>query len=131
MSFPVKKVLALLVLTLVSTTCHREQKHPIPTEGQVSFVIYFKGEATREDIGAFFKQVLSRPHPEGLGHYLPEGVDSTSRVRPVQGHEAIAVTFMANATAEQRETLVRAVKSSPLVYRVLENVVPDDLKTIE
>jgi hypothetical protein len=131
MASHLKILLALLVLQMAGTGCRREQMQPIGPDVNKSFVIYFKGGATGEDINAFFKQVLSRPHPEGRGHYLLEGVDWTSRVQSVQGHEAIAVTFSANATVEQKETLIRAVKSSPFVYRVLENVAPAEVKTIE
>lgn len=133
MSSHISLVLIILLLIAMSSDCHRadEQMRPIGPDVSASFVVYFKSKASEEDINAFKREVLSRPHPEGRGRYNPEGVYLILRVRPVQGHEAIAVTFSADATMEQREKLIGAVKASPFVYRVLEHVAPGEVKTIE
>lgn len=104
---------------------------PIGPEVRASLVIYFKSGATQEQISSFTKEVLSRPHPEGRGHYQPVGVQSLLRVRAVQGHEGIAITFFPNATDEQRQNLRDAVNASPVVYKVLENVSPADVKALD
>jgi hypothetical protein len=59
------------------------------------------------------------------------GIRAILRLLPVQDHEGIAVSFFPNATPAQREDIKVRVKSSPLVYKVLEDVVPQDIKSIE
>jgi hypothetical protein len=44
--------------------------------------------------------------------------------RPVEGHEGFAITFFPDATREQRAELMRAVKQSPVVYKILETERP-------
>ncbi len=43
---------------------------------------------------------------------------------------AFAITFFPSATKEQCEDLKRAVESSPVVYKVLENLAPTHVKKI-
>ena len=104
---------------------------PIGPDVKASLVIYFQSGVTRDQISAFSDAVLSRPDPAGRGYDLATGVQSRLRVGPVQGHEGIAITFFADATSEQRERLMAEVKASPLVYKVLEGVAPDDVKKID
>jgi hypothetical protein len=103
---------------------------PIGPDVKASFVIYFNSGVTQEQINDFSARVLSRPRADGRGHYLPEGVRTFLRVSAVSGHEAIAITFFPNATAEQRQNLISDVKASPLVYRVIESVAPSDVKNL-
>jgi hypothetical protein len=103
---------------------------PIGPDVKASFVIYFNGGVTEEQINDFSKRVLSRPRSDGRGDYLPEGVRTFLRASSVDGHEAIAITFFPNATAHERENLIRNVKASSLVYKVLEDVAPADVKKV-
>ena len=122
---------ALLALVLGSA-CHRQEMkmEPIGPEVKASFVIYFNSGVTDEQISDFSKRVLSRPRSDGRGDDLPEGVRTFLRASSVEGHEAIAITFFPNATAQQRESLIWAVKASSLVYKVLEDVAPADVKKV-
>lgn len=122
-------------LGLVSATCsspEREKMIKIGPEVKASLVIFFKAGVSDQQIEEFWHTVLSKPDPNGRGHYPLEGVGDITRVfQPVQGHEAIAVTFFPDATQAQREVIKTAVKSSPIVYKVLENIPPADVKSIE
>lgn len=105
---------------------------PFGPEVKADLVIYFNAEVTDEQIDEFWRETLSKPHPEGRGYDHRDGVGDISRVfPPVQGHEGIAVNFFANATQAQREEVKADVMSSPLVYRVLENVAPKDVKNLD
>ncbi len=105
---------------------------PFGPDVPASLVVYYKASVTDEQIENFLQEVLSIPHPEGRGYNLREGVAERLRVfPPVQGHEATAITFSANATQAQREDIRSAVSSSPLVYKVLENVAPADVKKLD
>ena len=103
---------------------------PIGPDVKASFVIYFNRSVTPEQINDFSKNVLSRARSDGRGDHLSEGVRTFLRASSVDGHEAIAITFFPNATAQQRESLIRDVKASPLVYKVLEDVAPDEVKKL-
>jgi hypothetical protein len=133
MSKTAKLLMATLIVGLQVVACsssRQEQMRPIGPDVKASFVFYFKKDVTQAQISAFTKEVLSRPHPEGRGEYQAPGVQSTLLVS-VPGHEGYAITFHANATPEQRERLMAEVKASPLVYKVLEGVAPDDVKKID
>ena len=124
--------LIVIALVLFASACNRpdERMYPIGPDVKASFVIYFNSNVTEEQIADFVKHVLSRPRADGRGADNPEGVQTFLRLSSVQGHEAIAITFFPSATPEQRATLIRDVKASPVVYKVLEDVVPADIKKL-
>ena len=134
--FRVALLLAVPLLGLLSLACPwgksgDSDMRPIGPEVPASLVLYFKPDVTRDQRIAFSDEVLSRPDPEGRGHNLPPGVQSLLRVRAVQGHEGYAITFFPNATDQQRRSLRDAITASPIVYKVLENVSPADVKTLD
>lgn len=125
---------AMLVgLVFLQSGCpfHKNEMRSIGPEVKASLVIYFKPGVTNEQIEDFWHRVLSIKDPEGRGYSHRPGIRDISRISSVQGHEAIALTFFPNATSEQRETVVRDVKSSPIFYKVLENIAPAEVKTID
>jgi hypothetical protein len=48
----------------------------------------------------------------------------------VDGHDSVAVDFWPDAPKEQWDVVIHDVKASPLVYKVIENVVPSSVKTV-
>jgi len=92
-----------------------------------SLAVFFKKEATREQIDAFYKDVISVSCPDDSEQALPEGVALRYQIRN-GGYEGVGITFAKDATLEQREQLKRAIESSPIVYKVFENVVPNEIK---
>ena len=123
------------LLGMGAMTCSlggKETSSPIGPNAPASLIIYFKVGVTEEQINTFSQQVLSTPHPQGRGRNLREGIGLQLRVFPsVQGHEAIALTFLADAEQSQREEIKSAVLASPIVYKVLENRAPSDVKSLE
>ena len=75
--------------------------------------------------------MLSNPHPSGRGTWPKEGIVEMIAVSPVQGHEGVAVRFSRTAAEAQRERVKADVNSSLFVYRVLENVAPNDVKNLD
>jgi hypothetical protein len=51
-------------------------------------------------------------------------------IGPVEGHKGYAITFFPNATRDQREELMRAVRQSRVVYKILEKKAPDSVHTL-
>ncbi|HXM48028.1 MAG TPA: hypothetical protein VN956_09175 [Pyrinomonadaceae bacterium] len=130
-------VVAAILSGLLSTACPLNKRadsdvRPIGPDVRADLVIYFKTTITPDEINAFSKDVLSLPDPKGRGYYNPPGVRTVLRIYPpLKGHEGIAVTFFPTATKEERENLKRSVDSSPIVYKVFQNVAPAELKKID
>ena len=104
---------------------------PIGPEVKASLVIYFKLGVTNQQIEDFWHEVLSRADPQGRGYYHRAGVGDISRVKSIQGHEGLAMSFFPDATKEEREEVTRDIRSSPIVYKILENVAPADVKKLD
>ena len=131
---PILTVAIFLWLGLFTWPCSHEKDKMIPIGPDVkaSLVIYFRKGASDNEIDHFVKTVLSKPDPHGRGYYSREGVrDVLIIYPPVQGHEGYTVTFFPEATQAQRDELKAAVSASLIVYKVLENVAPGDVKKIE
>lgn len=128
-------IVAAICFGLLNLACpfnKREEKmEPIGPGVRADLLIYFKTEVTDAETNLFYKDVLSRPSPDGRGYSNPPGVRTILRLSEVQGHEGVAVTFFPAATREQRENLKRSVQSSSLVYKILENVAPADVKKLD
>lgn len=95
-------------------------------------VVYFKAGVTDDQITKFLGDlhfVLA------LRHRLIEverEICNLLRIYPaLQKHERIALTFCEGTAREDRENIRQAIKSSPLVYKVLENIAPVEVRSID
>jgi hypothetical protein len=109
----------------------KNEMRPVGPEVKHDLVIFFKVGVSNQQVEEFFDEILARRNPTGTGFRLRAGIREYSREHPVDGHEAVSISFFPSATVEERETVMRDVKSSPIVYRVLENVAPADVKKLE
>ena len=125
-------LIAIAVLTL-STGCpwKNERMYPIGPGVKASLVIYFKSNVSEQDINSFLEQTLMAWNSELKGYDHKPGVGTILRLEPVQAHEAIAVTFFQSASEDERQRIKSAVRASSIVYRVLENVIPNEVKRID
>ncbi len=134
--FPTVLLSASFLLGLLGAACPFGQSdssdlRPLGPTIKADFLIYFNRDLSQDEINTFTKSILSRPHPEGRGDDLAPGVRTRLRIRDVEGHPGIAITFFANATDKQRHDLFKSIKASPQVYKVLENTTPDSVKTLK
>jgi hypothetical protein len=123
----------LLVSLFYSSSCNYRKDDPIvkwkgPND-KVELVFFYKKSASYEEKQFFENNILHKPHPQGKGYDLQEGVSGEFFVRN-SGYEGHAIEFYLNATPEQRERLKTAIESSPIVYRVYENVVPNQIQDL-
>jgi hypothetical protein len=97
-------------------------------------VVYFKPHATDEQIYHFATRVVSTPDSDGRGYYHLEGISLTYATSlSVDGcdYKGYAIGFSPDATVEQRDRVKAAVKSSLIVYKVLQDVAPRDVKKLD
>ena len=94
-----------------------------------SLVIFFNKETNREQIESFYRDVISVRRPNLKGYDLPDGVALQYQIRNGD-YEGVGITFSTDATLEQREKLKKAIKESPIVYKVYENAVPNEIKDL-
>lgn len=95
---------------------------------RASLVIVLKPGLTDEDVEAFRRDVLQiQLSSEGERKYLA-GVSQYLRVPAIEKHEVIALTFQEGINKAEREEVLRRVNSSPLVFKVYEDLAPADVK---
>lgn len=101
-------------------------------ELQASLVVYFKAGVTDDQITKFLSDlhfVLT------LSHRLIKDereICNLLRIYPAfQKHERMALTFCEATAKEDRENITKVIKSSSLVYKVLENIAPVDVRSID
>ena len=94
-----------------------------------SLVVYFKSGATDEQISTFMHNALLKPRLDGRGEDFKEGIGMYVGLQPDQahGHRGFAITFYKRVTDEQRSMIIELIKSDPLVYRVFENIAPNQI----
>lgn len=126
------KIAALVAWVLATVGCPQNKERTlIGPDVTADRIIFFKLGVTEQQIATFWHEVLSRPRTDGKGDDPRPGVGMTARESAVQGHEGISLSFFPNATQAQRDDLERAVKSSPLVYKVLKNTAPMNVKKLD
>ena len=104
---------------------------PLLPDGVANLVIIYKKDVKDEQIEYFLNNVLAHPLADGRGNESLPAIGFEGRLRDIQGYDATAIAYHSYATPEQREEVKRAALSSPIVYKVLENVVPSKIKRIE
>jgi hypothetical protein len=93
-----------------------------------SLVLFFRTDASRQQVTEFHDEILSKPSPYGpnTGLDLPDGVAGEFNIRN-NGYEGFGISFSTDATPEQRDLLERRIKESPIVYRVYKGVIPSQI----
>ena len=124
-----------LVLAFASmvTSCSPDtgKMTPLLPTGVANLVIVYKKDVTDEQIEHFGNNVLSHPSADGKGNEFLPTIELVVRKRNLQGYEATVISYHSYATLGQRDNVKRAVLSSPIVYKVFEDVVPSKIKKIE
>ena|ERR1043166_4191969 len=96
---------------------------------RASLVAFFKKDTTNDQINDFVNNVIGAPAPNGTGHYILDGIAGTLHVRNGD-YEGYAIQFAATATSEQKEEVKRRVRNSPIVARVYEDAVPNEIEPL-
>lgn len=122
----------LLILFLASCPNSPEKSVPIKVGPDVpaNLVVYFKLGTSENDVEKCYQETIYVPRPDGRGEGIREGSGRFLRLLPSQanGHEAFALDFEANSTYEQRQAIKRLIKSCTNVYKIFENIAPQEIR---
>jgi hypothetical protein len=123
-------IAAIISLLFLVSGCGRpdERMYPIGPEVKADLFIIFKTSATPEQVYKFSNETIS--DPKDRGSWPLPGIHEILHVY-VDGREAYAVRFWPSASDDQRKYVRSRIDSSPIVYKVMENVVPADIKKID
>jgi hypothetical protein len=96
---------------------------------KASAVIYFRKGITRQQVQDFSSSVLEEPTPQRPGHGYPAFVRVYLHLVPSQanGHEAIALTFSYNTSADKVNAYLAKIKADNRVEKVFLNTSPDSI----
>ena len=94
-------------------------------------LVFFKKDTKHEQIEGFYNTVLSKSSPYGknTGLDFRDGIASRFRVLN-NGYEGVGINFSIDAYINEREQLKKDIRQSPIVYKVYENVIPNEIKEL-
>lgn len=129
--------LRILITTLVICTYLCACQHPHQVE-MVSYgpgqrndlAFYFKKSATNEQIDSFLRNELDIPEKDGTGYSVRKGIEMRFATKN-NGYVGYVIKFHSSATEEQRKAVKAIVRNSPLIYRIYENVVPNEINDLK
>jgi hypothetical protein len=125
----------LLLLPIVLLGCTQPQpEKPREITGinySANLLIFFKLDATDDQIMYFWDEVLGTPRKDGRGINHKPGINGVTASVSVDGHRSVTVSFWPTATSEEKSRVVRDVMASPIVFKVLTDTVPSSVKSIE
>lgn len=99
---------------------YQEPMTPIPSGVSRSVVVFKKG-TTSDQINDFWNKTMSVEQASVSGYERLPGVGTMGRIQSRNGQETIVFDFFPNTTEEQKQFVFSRVKSSPIVYQLLEN----------
>lgn len=104
-----------------------EVKEIFNVESKVELLFFFTKDSSRNDRDYFYENIFMKNSDRG--YYPRDGVQAVFGIDR-NGYEGFGVKFRPDATKEQRENIKKILTESPVVYKVYENVVPNEIKDL-
>lgn len=126
-------ILHVLLMTLIFQfpSCRQQEEEVMVRwkgNNDVNDLVFiFKKGITYEQKQEFQEKILYKSNDE-RGHALQDGVADQTVGIIAGSYNGGIINFSGNATKAQREKLKKAIESSPVVYKVFEHVVPNEIK---
>lgn len=125
-----KKLVLVLTICFGCFGCARAQqdnrKVEMSPDVPAELVFFFKKGTDWKDILEFQKTVIGIPDPHGYGYSSLPGMMTVVKVY-VDGFEGEAINFQPSATEEEIAFVKKRVSESPLIYKIYENVIPNEI----
>ena len=118
----------LAVFLILSCTARQNDElvHFGPDE-TTDLVFFFRKDTPRKEIENFLmKDGLVSPSQKGSGFVLPDGMVTGFEVI-VNDHSGFGLNYKTDATEQHREAIKQRVCNSPLIYKIYENVRPNEI----
>lgn len=94
---------------------------------KVELVFFFHKDSSLKQQEYFHENILMEKRERG--YWTREGVQAVFGLN-IGGFEGRGIKFLPNATSEQRDDIKKRIKDSPIVYKVYENVVPNEINDL-
>jgi hypothetical protein len=125
------KLFLILIISQISS-CGRQPE---------SRMVELKGPEEKKDIVFFYNKNVSHQEQQDFqnntfyrstenGYQVILRISSWMRVEN-SGYIGFSIEFREEATAEHKAEAIRLLKASPLIYRVYENIAPNDIKALD
>jgi len=101
------------------------EKWPGPDD-RAEIVFFFKKDTTNDKINHFLNYEIGVPDPNGRGSDSMDGIRGLFVVYR-QGYQGYALELLPNITPEQRRKILDVINNSPIIFRVYENVIPNEV----
>ena len=114
---------SIILLCLQTNSCNHQTNDKWVSFGPnklTSLVIFFKKKTTNNEVEDFLRDVVP------VEKYNLALIFRLSN----SGYDGVEISFSTDTSSEQREQLKKAIKESPIVYKVYENAVPSEIKDL-
>ncbi|MEO7539123.1 MAG: hypothetical protein ABIV21_03805 [Pyrinomonadaceae bacterium] len=126
----------LIFLLLASVSCGKNSSGrnsdmlEVGPGALANLVVYFRLGTSEDELEECYRNAIYFPRTDGRGEGLTEGYGGFLRLLPSQAnnHEAIAITFTAQATEAQRRSIKESLESCATVYKIFQDIAPEDIK---
>ncbi len=125
-------VICLFTLGFQTQSCRSEENDRVNRMGpevQAELVFFFKKEVSRDEISEFQRTVIGIPNEKNSGYASLPGMMTVAAIE-ISGYDGEAINFKPNATEEQKAFVKKRIVDSALIFRVYENVVPEEIKDL-
>lgn len=121
------KVFALAILFILLVSACRQQVNDewivSSPNLKVPIIFYFNKGTSNDEINYFLNNVIGYQRSDGRGTEMMRGIRGQFLVR-TQDYEGYALDRI---DENERENILKVINSSPLIYKVFENVIPNEI----
>lgn len=132
----IKKLLLIFTICFgcfgCAQSCQAQRDDRINVMGpdvRAELVLFFNRDVDWKEILEFNRTVIGIPGPNGTDYSSLPGMMTKVKIDR-DGFEGEAINFQPDATDDEKAFVKKRVSESPLVYKIYENVVPNQINDL-
>ncbi len=94
-------------------------------------MVYFNKGVTNAQVESFLAEKISEERTDQRGHSFRKGICEYLRLGALQGHEAFAIRICDGTADLERKEIESKIRASAIIYKVLKDTVPAEVKKIK